>query len=511
MVWTPATQPRDPLGRFRKTNLVPGEYTYTTRSGIVKKYYVNDMNQLADGSTILHMSAQGKVFGSFKTQNPIERIHIIGNSDMEQMAVAASGETTFGVINHSKAAPPDVFSLNRGHDFQPVGSNLPDGETSFGGRAAQITGRPDGKTYDTLNAQKAEQANLAAFADPSNRVYSADPGDFAEAAVQARHYYEKEFGLSESQAREMPVYVYADKNGDVTVKPAYKPESVPMSELGMQPGDPVPEGFHVNGDNLVAMVPQRSPNTHGGSGSVRLRGRDLTRMTRAMQKDGLKSVDFTVSGGTKVSTKSGKPLQNALHFRTDYMNPHSGDDITVWGSIEAKQYGTQPVKARREFTTNEEFQDYTRKVQAVRERAAAPYVDPQSPQAAAKLLRAKYGTNRFYSSDIQMRDGKEGVAFAVNTPGGHARMLSNGNGVCIGKEPADAEGFASMFNNGKSPANRITADNVKVLSDGNFRVRKNGHESFYTPSLSTTRGTRSRNGKLYGYNEAGDLMELPNR
>ena len=137
---------------------------------------------------------------------------------------------------------------------------------------------------------------------------------------------------------------------------------------------------------------------------------DLTRMTRAMQKDGLKSVDFTVSGGTKVSAKSGKPLQNALHFRADYMNPHSGDDITVWGSIEAKQYGTQPVKARREFTTNEEFQDYTRKVQAVRERAAAPYVDPQSPQAAAKLLRAKYGTNRFYSSDIQMRDGKEGVA-----------------------------------------------------------------------------------------------------
>lgn len=321
MVWTPATQPRDPLGRFRKTNLVPGEYTYTTRSGIVKKYYVNDMNQLADGSTILHMSAQGKVFGSFKTQNPIERIHIIGNSDMEQMAVAASGETTFGVINHSKAAPPDVFSLNRGHDFEPVSSNLPDGETAFGGHAAQISGRPDRKTYDTLNAQKAERANLAAFADLDNRVYSADPGDFAEAAVQARHYYEKEFGLSESQAREMPVYVYADKNGDVTVKPAYKPESVPMSELGMKPGDPVPEGFHVNGDNLVAMVPRRSPNTHGGSGSVRLRGRDLTRMTRAMQKDGLKSVDFTVSGGTKVSAKSGKPLQNALHFRADYMNP----------------------------------------------------------------------------------------------------------------------------------------------------------------------------------------------
>ena len=112
MVWTPATQPRDPLGRFRKTNLVPGEYTSTTRSGIVKKYYVNDMNQLADGSTILHMSAQGKVFSSFKTQNPIERIHIIGNSDMEQMAVAASGETTFGVDQPQQSRPTGLCSAS---------------------------------------------------------------------------------------------------------------------------------------------------------------------------------------------------------------------------------------------------------------------------------------------------------------------------------------------------------------------------------------------------------------
>ena len=65
---------------------------------------------------------------------------------MEQMAVAASGETTFGVINHSKAAPPDVFSLNRGHDFEPVSSNLPDGETAsedMPHRSAAVrTGKP---------------------------------------------------------------------------------------------------------------------------------------------------------------------------------------------------------------------------------------------------------------------------------------------------------------------------------------------------------------------------------
>ena len=37
---------------------------------------------------------------------------------MEQMAVAASGETTFGVIKPQQSRPPDVFSLNRGHDFE---------------------------------------------------------------------------------------------------------------------------------------------------------------------------------------------------------------------------------------------------------------------------------------------------------------------------------------------------------------------------------------------------------
>ena len=143
MVWTPATQPRDPLGRFRKTNLVPGEYTYTTRSGIVKKYYVNDMNQLADGSTILHMSAQGKVFGSFKTQNPIERIHIIGNSDMEQMAVAASGETTFGVINHSKA-PHRTCSASTA-DTIPTGRLQPAGRGNILWGNSGSNHRPSGR------------------------------------------------------------------------------------------------------------------------------------------------------------------------------------------------------------------------------------------------------------------------------------------------------------------------------------------------------------------------------
>ena len=46
-------------------------------------------------------------------------------------------------------------------------------------------------------------------------------------------------------------------------------------------------------------------------------------------------------------------------------------------------------------------------------------------------------------------------------------MLSDANGNYLGKEAADAEGFAAMYNNGKASANRVTADNVKLLSDGN--------------------------------------------
>lgn len=510
MPWNPR-QPRDPAGRWRKTNLEVGWHEYSTRAGEIKHYYINNLNQLESGSNILHMSAQGAVNSSFATADPLERIHILGNEYGKQMSVAASDETTFGVINHSKPAPADMFSLNRGSEFQPVSENLPENETAFGGRAANLSARKDGKVYDTLNAQKAEQANNAAFADPNNKVFSADPGDFAEGAVEARHYYEREFGLSESAARDMPVYVYADRNGNISVEPVYRPESVPMSELGMNPDDPAPEGFHKNGDNLVAFVRRRSPNTHGGTGSVKLRGRDLTRMTRSMQKEGLESVDFTVSGGTSTSPKTGKPLQNALHFRSDYTNENSGDDITMWGSIESMQHGVQPEKAHRAFASQQEYDDYRRKTQVVRERAAARYLNPKTPEDAAKLLRTRYGANKYFSSDIQMRDGKDGVAFAVTSPGGHTRMLSDANGNYLGKEAADAEGFAAMYNNGKASANRVTADNVKLLSDGNFRVRKNGDEKFYTSAGTPSKGVRMRGGKPFGYNEAGEFVELYER
>ena len=503
MAFDPTKHLRDPLGRFRKMNLAPGWHSYR-KGDEIRKYYINDMNQLADGSNLLHMSAQGKVFGSVANQDPIERIHIIGTDDMEQMAIAASGETTFGVINHDKAAPPEPFSLNRGHEFQPVGENLPEHETSFGGRAAQLTDRKDGKTYNTLDAQKAEQTNRAAFDDPDARIYSANPSDFAEGAVEARHFYEKEFGLSESEAREMPVYVYADKDGNVQVKPAYKAERVPMEELGMKPDDPAPEGFRSVDGELVAFVATRSPNTHGGSGTVRLRGSDVTRMSRAMQKDGLDSVNFTISGGTKVSEKTGKPLQNALHVRQSYRNEYSHDDVTVWGSIEAKQYGAEPIKSRRQFNDEQGYRKYMDGVREVRNRAASKYTNPPNPETAAKLLRVKYGTNRYYSSDIEMREN----GFAVKSADGHTSKISNSEGVCVGMEARDEEGFATIFNWGKSDANRVEVSNVKRLADGNYRVRRNGQESFYTASGSSTRGTRTRDGKTYGYDEAGEIIEI---
>lgn len=143
----------------------------------------------------------------------------------------------------------------------------------------------------------------------------------------------------------------------------------------------------------------------------------------------------------------------------------------------------------QEFTTNEEFQDYTRKVQAVRERAAAPYVDPQSHRRPRNCCGPSMGRIGSAAATSRCATAKR-VAFCRQHSGGHARMLSNET-VSASARSRPTRGLASMFNNGKSPANRITADNVKVLSDGNFRVRKTVRKRSTRHPCPLTRGTRS--------------------
>lgn len=485
MAWNPKKHLRDPMGRFRKMNLAPGWHEYK-RGTEIKHYYINEMNQLADGSNILHMSAQGRVFGSYKDDKPLERIHLVGNDENEQMAVAASGETTFGVINHDKQAPKEAFSLNRGHEFQPVGDNLPDHETAFGGRPAQMSGRKDGKVYNTLNARKAEQANANAFDDPAAKIYQVDPAELAEGAAKARNYYHDKFGMNRSQAESQPVYVYADKDGKVHVDPVYfAAGSIPAVEAGVY-GDKKyytigDDKFVKVGDDLVQMKKRRSPNTHGGGGSVKLRGRDLTRMSRSMQQDGIKDIDMTVAGGTNTN-KDGKPLQNALHVRKFYRNPTSGDYATVWGTIETVNHGYEKQPARSAFSTMAEYKAYEGRTRKVRERAAAKYTNPHDRESAAKLMRAKYGSNRYFASDIEMATKKGDAAFSIRSADGHTRTLCDGSGTIIGREARDTQGFTDLFNQGKSPANRIEPSQVKRTDKGRYEVtHPNGTKSYFTP------------------------------
>lgn len=486
-VWDPKKHLRDPLGRFRSMSLEPGWHEYR-RGSEIKQYYINDMRQLADGSNILHMSAQGRVTGTARDSEPIERIHIVGTDEGEQMAIAASGQTTFGVINHDKPAPPETFSLNRGHEFQPVAHGLPEHETAFGGTLEQLSGRKDGRVYDTLNARKAEQANRDAFDDPKARVYSVDPQELAERAKDARKYYEREFGLGEATAREMPVYVYMDRKGNVNVTPVYKPVR--------------------DEDGTIQMRKLRSPNTHGGGGSVKLTGSDVTRMSRAMQQDGLDRVDMTISGGTNLN-RNGKPLRNALHVRKLYRNPDSGDYATVWGTIETKNKGVSQVQATGSSESQQSKLEYLKQTREVREHAARKYENPQDPATAAKLMRVKYG-NRTYSSDVTMTPGsKDGTAFVIRSANGHLSQKVNAQGRPIGLVANDGEGFAALYNRGKGLDVRIGQEDAQRLYDGNFRVlRSDSSIGYYAPDGSPTRGVFQRDGESYTYGPDGHPLRV---
>ena len=488
MVWDPRKHPRDPSGRFRCASLAPGKHMYRGRGGEMKEYWINDMGQMEAGSYLLPMAAEGRVFGSFKDERPLERIHIMGTDDQEQMAVAASDNFTCGVINHDKAAPPEQFSFNRGHEFQPVG-NLPEGETAFGGRAAQLTDRKDGKTYDTLNAQLAEKINRQAFDAPDAKPFHADPADFAEGAVQARHEYQR-MGFSESDARDMPIYLYAKKNGEIVVKPAYR-----IDDFG----------------NPVRI---KSPNSHGGSGTVMLRGGDVTRMTRAMQREGLDDVTFSISGGTNLN-KSGRPLNNALHFRVDnFEHSTTHDQITMWGTIEQHNHGVEKVKSSSAFRDSSgridtaKQKEYWEGVARTRDKAAARYRNPTNVQDAAKLIRRKYGS-RIDPSQVEMREAGH---FAVHT--GDFTKVCNSEGKCVATEPYTAEGWRQVANSRLAEGKRIKPGNVQKTEDGYFRVRVTPNPDkpesamwrYYDKHGKTATDHALRDGTVYRYGDNGELV-----
>ena len=418
MAYNPA-QPRNPIGQWTEWGLSVGWHEYVDRRGNIRKYYKNNLSQMPSGYEMMHVGASGRNFSTLNNHEVHERVHLTGTEDGEQLAVASTGTTCFGVINHDREAPEHTMSMCRGNKFQPVGENLPKDETSFGGKAAQLDGRKDGKTYDTLNAQQNEKINRAAFEGENAKVFHVDPKDFAESEVKVRHYYENELRMNNADARSAPVYVCVDKDGKPCVKPALKLDK--------------------NGN--VARV--HSPKNSGGSPTAKVNGDDLTRMTRAMQSEGLTDVQCAISAGTGKQA-NGRP-QNALHFRKEfYRNETSGDHVTSWGTIEMNNKGTEVEKARGEFDSDEEYAKYKSKVADRRNKAASNYYHPIDSGEAAKLMRRRTGNMNIPQSSIEMRHQDKEVSFAVR--GEHANTLYDGYGSRVGYEANDADGFRSMFN-----------------------------------------------------------------
>lgn len=412
MAYNPA-QPRNPIGQWTEWGQHVGWHEYKDRRGDIHHYYRNNVAQMPSGYEMMHVGASGRNLSKMKDYEVHERIHITGTEDGEQLSIASTGTTCFGVVNHDREAPEHAMSVCRGNKFQPVSDNLPTNETSYGGRAVQMAGREDGKVYDTLNAQTNEKINRAAFESGNAKVYHIDPKDFAERNVEVRHHYEA-LGMSNSTARDASVYVYIDESGKPQVSPTLE-----RREDGSIGQAPIPKN------------------------AARVRGSDLTRMTRAMQAEGLTDVQCTISAGT--CKKSDGSPQNALHFRKEfYRNKVSGDHVTSWGTIEMDNKGTEIEKARSEFNNDGEYLAYKSKITARRNNAASQYFHPTSSEGAAKLLRRKTGNMNIPQNNIEMRLEDKEVSFAVR--GDHTSTLYNGYGSRIGYEANDADGFRSMYN-----------------------------------------------------------------
>lgn len=438
--WNSADHPRDPAGRFRRKDLKPGAYTYTVGRE-ERIYYINELGQLAKGSALLSMAARGEVFGS---ECPIERIHLMGTENQEMLAVAAMGNGVFGVVNHDKAAPENPFALNRGSKFEYASERVR-GEADFAGEKIQLSGRPDGIKYDTLNAQAAEKRNREAFdtSDPNVKVYSASPGEFADKAADVRRYYQETFGMSEYMARKQPVYVYKDgRTGELVVAPALRP--------GRRPGE--------------EMVARRSPNTHQGSGAAKVYMTDLTRMTRAMQDENLQSVQFSIS-------TSADSRKNALHFRQNYDSSQTFENQTVWGTITGDPDQEDPYTHRQKPPRGVKLEDshatysdvsgkvdplahkaWLEKRQAQRDKRAEKYWYPKTPSQAADLLNVKYADNSMPNNITMLGNGRFRLA------GRDLDHYYDARGVAVGYHINTRRGFAKLFSQKtgtRLPPNRV--------------------------------------------------------
>lgn len=489
-------QPRDPEGKWTSFKIGPGWHEYKTRGGKINRYYVNDLKQMVDCENMLTYGSRGQVFTKVGDK-PLERTHLMSTDDEELMSIAATDHATIGVIYHDKEAPNEEFSLSRGSKFEPAPSHAP-GETVFGGEPDQLTDRKDGRTYNTLNAKKAEEINRQAFEAENAKVFTMNPGEFAEKAVEVRHGYEKMLNISRNKASQLPVYAYVKKNKDG------------KNELVMVP---VIKGVDADCHPIV----RRSPNSHGGSPVVKLRLDDVTRHTRSMQADGLTKVDFCISGGTNLS-KKGRPLNNALHFRKNFDSPKNGQNVTVWGTIEQSNKGVEERPAGERFKRPDGTIDMEAKKASQqraterRRRSAKKYANPKTVEQATTLLQTRYANRNIREDDVRLRKNGE----IVYTKSPNMDAVFDSKGECVAYEAKTSEGFQKLYNRGREK--KVPIQNIQRTSDGNYCITSRTHDEV-TGEIRSVRHYYNRRGQTISgewedpkdpyticyYNEKGEI------
>lgn len=433
--WNSALHPRNPIGQFREVALT-GLAHYTTRDGQIHDYYINNREALALGSQTLSMAAHGRVL-SDAGGKPTDRIHVMGTEDGEMMEIASSERGTFGLVNHDRTMPPETLTYSRGSKFEAIKGKVRKDEQRMGGTATPLVDKQGIPRYSTIDAQAAEQANLKAFTAPEAKIYDIDPGEFGDRAADVRRWYESEFDISPSAASQMELYTFVDgRTNELHVTPAWTKDS----------------------DGHLRF--RRSPNTHGGSPSVRLRGTDVTRMSRSMQDEGLEHVKFSISHGTR-RTPGGHPTANALHFRNDFENQRTHESMTFWGSVEQHNQGVQitvPKEAGK--TANQRAQAQNEAARNVARR----HWNPRNHEEATLLLRARHPRADISSHRVH-REKNGGIR--MDYPG-YSRHFDS-HGEIRGVEIHEAKGLQNLL---KQQGTNTTPNDISKTPNGNWKVTK---------------------------------------
>lgn len=467
--WNSADHPRDPYGRFASKSLMLGagagasawEGPNGAKLQRICDQYANDPATLNPGNAILHMAARGKVFS--KVDDPaIMRVHMMSDEDGNLMSVAGSDHGAFIVVDHNADGFDAPHSLSRGNAYQPQPQNLAEDETAWGGRAAALTDRSDGKTYNTLDARRAAQVNEAAFEDPGAQVCTIDPGDLADRVADVRRFYEDKLGMSRSEAENTGVYVYINGNGEMCVRPSV----VPSEE---HPG----ERRIVKSPN-----PKSGDKKKTGGHSVKIPAKDITRMARAMQAEpGMDSVEFTVSHGTSASG-----VGNALHFRSNYVSPTNHHEITMRGTVENSSNGTDVVAARSGVANPDGTMNFEKRRELEAKRAerhrkeAEPYRHPKSTEDAERFWRKLHGSNRNTPGHTELLEGDR---FTFRTGSGYDTVFSGDTGRAVGINISSKQGAAFHAMNVRHGGIMPTEDQITVRK-GKPRKTKRDIPDVYT-------------------------------